>query len=142
MPAVLCPLFCNCDSRIRQKMDGWVSDEVRARLVFGQLQKPPTRPSEVRSLFIVSFLFVSCSEEQDFVPDQRLYPDAEDCSDVAVQEEAQASVGVLSFSFFFPPFICAPLFGSMYSSTVLPPSFPFLLSSFHPFLISLPSLPG
>lgn len=35
-----------------------------------------------------SYLSVSHSEEQDLVPDQRLYQDAEDGSDVALQEEA------------------------------------------------------
>ncbi|TKS75336.1 Unconventional myosin-VI [Collichthys lucidus] len=36
------------------------------------------------------------TEEQDFVPDQRLYQDAEDSPDVAVQEEAQASSTVMT----------------------------------------------
>lgn len=65
-----------------------------------------------------SYLSVSHSEEQDLVPDQRLYQDAEDGSDVALQEEAQASVGVLSS--------CLPVFLSLFLS-------------FYPIFLSLPS---
>lgn len=41
-------------------------------------------------------LFSSCSEEQDLVPGQRLHHDPEDSEDVALQEEAQTSVGVVT----------------------------------------------
>ena len=73
-----------------------ISDAVTQRGV--HILPSVTRPSEVKFAGTwQSFVSVSHSEEQDSVPDQRLHHDAEDSPDVAVQEEAQAEVGVLSF---------------------------------------------
>ncbi len=43
------------------------------------------------------FFLCSVSEKQDAVPSQSMYPDAEDSSHVAVQEETQTPVGGTSY---------------------------------------------